>query len=531
MRSASPADGPPFELAAKDYVLSTVIERWTEHSPDRECAVSEDGTKLSYAQLNQRANALAAGLREHGIGSGDRVITLFADNGFRVVYAATALSKLGAVEVPVNPALVGSSLTQVLAEVEPRAAIVDSSLLDSLTAAVPSGTQLVTIVSSVAGGGATGEVSLDELLARPTGDVDTVASGSDTAAIMYTSGTTGLPKGAILPHRHLIRYGERTTTALGLTSADRLLTTLPLFHVGGRGMDLISCLLTGSCCVLIRRFSPGSFWQQARDHEATGFHIVLAMAHFILAQEPSPLDRDHRVSRGIIGPPTRDTADAFASRFGTATVGGYGSTEANLPMLNQDGPIDSMGRPTPPYRAWIVDQHDQPLRPGEVGELVVACDEPWSMFTGYWGRQRDTVEALRNFGFHTGDAAYADENGYLWFVDRIKDVIRRRGENISATQVESAVNAIDGVLESAAYAVPSAHGEDEVAVAIVRRPDVDLTATEIIRECADTLPRFAVPTYLRFVPELPKTATGKVRKVELKCQGIEDAEPVADGAK
>jgi crotonobetaine/carnitine-CoA ligase len=180
-----------------------------------------------------------------------------------------------------------------------------------------------------------------------------------------------------------------------------------------------------------------------------------------------------------------------------------------------------------PYRAWVVDEHDHRLGAREVGELVISSDEPWTTFAGYWNRPETTLNELRNFGFHTGDAARIDADGCVWWVDRVKDMIRRRGENISALQVELAVSGIDGVLEAAAFGVPSPFGEEDVAVAVVVNDGAQLTADAIAAAAARLLPRYAVPTLVRFVDELPKTPTGKLQKAVLKQHGAEGAEKVS----
>lgn len=523
------AHAVPFRVDPGEAVLSTVVERWAARDPDRVCIATDAGEEVTYAQLDARAGAVAAGLAHHGVGAGDRVVTLYAANGPRVADVGVALAKLGAIEVPVNPALVGVGLDHVISEVEPRAAVVDTPLRRGLDDALGGGLRpLVVEWADQPGEVSGGAVALDELVSATTDHVPTAARPGDPAAIMYTSGTTGPPKGAIVPHRHLLGFGVGTAALFDLTPDDVLLTALPLFHAGGRGMNLVACLLTGARCALVPRFSPTAYWEQAVALEATAAHMVVSMAHMMMAHEPTPAERQHRISRALVAPPTDELAAAFTARYGPRVLSGYASTEAGVCIITTDGPVAGCGRALPPYRAWVVDEEDRRLGPDEVGELVIASDEPWTTFSGYWRRPETTVTELRNFGFHTGDAVRMDPDGTIWYVDRIKDMIRRRGENISAFLVEQAVVDIDGVQGAAAFGVPSDLGEEEVAVAVVLEPGAELTAEQIADACRGVLPRYAVPTFVRFVDALPLTPTGKVQKTVLREVGTDGAQQIEE---
>ncbi|ASR35565.1 hypothetical protein BAY61_11785 [Prauserella marina] len=517
----------PFELDMLDRVFSIVVERWAELAPDRECIVQDDGVSVTYGQLDQRAGAIATGLRAHGIGIGDRVATLVA-NDLRIAYLGTALSKLGAVEVPMNPALVGASLKHVFADADPKAVVVSPGHREAVEAALPEGARPIIIEAGPDGGPAPegGGPTLDEMLAD-----DNVVLPTDpgvradlSASIMYTSGTTGLPKGALLPHHHAYRISQRSAGAFGLTNEDTLIGILPMFHGGGRYMNLGACLLSGARLGFVRRFSGKDYFDQARSFGATVMHGIISVGHFLLAQEPSPRDKDHSITRGLLVPCPPSIADPFRDRFGIEVFQGYASTEGNISVLNLDGPKAACGKPYPPYHVKIVDEHDRPVPAGVTGEIVVSCDEPWSTFSGYWNQPEMSLNVMRNFGLHTGDAGYFDDDGYLWFADRVKDMIRRRGENVSAQTVENVVNAIDEVAEAAAYPLPSRYGEDEIAVAVALRQGYELPAADIVANCKENLPRFAVPRYIRVMAELPKTETGKIQKFKLKDLGTDGAE-------
>ncbi|MGV0714946.1 AMP-binding protein [Mycolicibacterium sp. XJ662] len=509
-----------------DSVLSTVVERWAAQDPDRVCIVQDDGIKVTYRELDQRASAIAVALGDRGVQAGDRVVTL-VPNDVRAVYLMLGLNKIGAIEVPINPGLVGASLCHVLHDAAPKVAVIDSGHREAIEAALPPDTcRLIVEVIPERGTRPAGPDVLDTMIVNPVAPVRTSAFGPDISSIMYTSGTTGLPKGAVLPHRATAIMGERTVRALELTPDDTLITVLPLFHGGGKYMNVGACLMSGARLVLVRKFSASKFWEQARQHRATAAHMVVSMAHFLLAQPESPTDQANDITRALIVPAPQALASAFASRFAIPIFEMYGATEINIPILNSaDGtaPRGSCGRPVEPFRVRIVDEYDRAVPPGEVGELCITCEEPWAMTTGYWNQPKETLNVMRNFWFHTGDAARMDENGYVYYVDRLKEMIRRRGENISPRIVEDAINTIDGVVECGAYPVPSEFGEDEIAVAVVAEPNRVPTLEDIAAVCAEALPRFAIPRYVRFVDELPKTETAKVQKYKLKQQGLADA--------
>jgi crotonobetaine/carnitine-CoA ligase len=268
------------------------------------------------------------------------------------------------------------------------------------------------------------------------------------------------------------------------------------------------------------RFSATSFWARAREVDATIVHGIFGMVPILLGQPPNKHDRDHRVRTFYIGP--SKLTETFRERFGAHIVEVYGATETGIITRTPYGEFraGSCGRPnTESFDVRIVDDHDRPVPVGEVGEIVVRPKVPWAMMTGYYRKPQATVEAFRNLWFHTGDFGRFDEDGFVYFVDRKKDAIRRRGENISSFEVEAAVNAHPAVLESAAIAVPSPLAEDDVKVCVVLQPGSKLDPAELVRFLDERLPYFMVPRYVEFLPELPKTPNQKVRKVELRRAG------------
>ncbi|HEY2052321.1 MAG TPA: AMP-binding protein [Solirubrobacterales bacterium] len=311
-----------------------------------------------------------------------------------------------------------------------------------------------------------------------------------------------------------------------------LWTCLPLYHINAFSA-FIQALVSGATYVIDERFSASRFWQRAAEVDATMTYILGAMVNMLAVQEPRPSDREHRVNR-ILGPagPAR-LWEEFAERFGVELMEGYASTETNCALGNPRGQHRAgwMGRVLDGFQVEVVDENDEPMPPGEAGEMLLRSDYPYAFATGYFGLPEKTVEAWRNLWFHTGDRVIRDADGWLRFVDRQKDAIRRRGENVSSYEVEAAIVSHPAVKEVAAFAVPSEMAEDEVMVAVVLDDGATLDPAELIEHCRPRLARFAIPRYVDFVDELELTQNGKVRKAPLRERGVTettwDREPPA----
>lgn len=343
----------------------------------------------------------------------------------------------------------------------------------------------------------------------------------DTLVVLYTSGTTGPSKGVLCPHAQYFWWGANTSRLLQITAEDVLVTTLPLFHTNALN-TFAQALLTGASQVVERRFSASGFWPSMQLHGATVTYLLGAMVPILLAQPPGPGERAHRV-RIALGPGVpANRHGPFRERTGVALLEGYGSTETNFVL---GGPINHqrpgcMGRVLPGFEAKVVDEADNALPDGEAGELVLRSAEPFSFATGYLGMPEKTVEAWRNLWFHTGDRVVRDEDGYFRFVDRLKDAIRRRGENISSFEVEQVLSGHPEVETVAVYPVRSELSEDEVMAAIVPRGGARLDPLELMSFCEPRLPHYAIPRYVLFAPDLPRTENGKVKKFELRERGV-----------
>jgi crotonobetaine/carnitine-CoA ligase len=343
----------------------------------------------------------------------------------------------------------------------------------------------------------------------------------DTVAILYTSGTTGPAKGVCCPQAQLFWWGVYSARALGIRDGDVLFTTLPLFHTNALNA-FYQAVLNGCTYVLEPKFSASGFWATARRHNATVGYLLGAMASMLLAQPGSADDSAHQLRVALGGGVPPQIHRPFLERFGVPLVDGYGSTETNFVFA---GPIPSdrpgtMGYLADGVEARIVDADDAALPDGQAGELVLRALEPFAFATGYFGMPEKTVEAWRNLWFHSGDRVVRDPDGHYRFIDRMKDSIRRRGENVSSWEVEQTIQSHSAVAACAVYPLPSELGEDEVAAAILLEPGQSLQPVDIVRHCEGQIAYFAIPRYVRIVSQMPLTENGKIKKGVLRDAGV-----------
>ena len=484
---------------------------------------------LTYAETAAEADVVAAGLARLGVRHGDRVL-LMMRNRAEFVLSWLGAARLGAVQVPINVDYRGPFFEHLVNTAAATVLIVEDALLDTLTASAGKLEHLRTVV--VVGGappahlpGTLETVAFSSLVghADDTREAAAVAP-SDVGAIHFTSGTSGPSKGAVLPHAHLHLLSERNRELLDLRTGDTYLTELPLFHINAQ-MSVYSALLVGARVRIEQRFSASSWLDRVRASNATHTSLLGVMLAFILKQPARPEDADTLLRRAWSVPCPPDLATAFRDRFGLEEiVTSYGSTEVGMVARRTlDAPPGSVGRVDPDlYAARVVDEQAEDVPPGEVGELLVRPLLPWTTTQGYFGMPERTLEAFRDLWFHTGDAARLDDDGNLWFVDRIKDRIRRRGENIASADVETVLLEHPRVADAAVIAVPAEEegGEDEIKAVVVAAPGAALDAAMVWAWCDEMLPYFAVPRYVEILPELPKTPTAKILKSELREAGV-----------
>jgi carnitine-CoA ligase len=508
-------------------VLGDVVRSRAETHGNAAFLKFRDG-ELSFAELDAAADRYANGFAAEGVRRGDHVAVMLP-NCPEFVPVIVALARLGAVAVPVNTAYRGELLRHVLDSSDVSTLLVDVEYVDRLPAVLPTVPDPIRVIVrgpepslDLLGDGA---IPMSRLLTHGTDPVHGDARFSDMQAIMYTSGTTGRSKGAMVPH------------ALALTCAwdsldflDRWGKTtycpLPLFHAAGLWDGVFSSLLSGSPIGIVERFSASRFWDDVRYFDAQVTMSVFAMIPILLSAPPGPRDHDHPLETFYMGKSALDAP--LLERFGVRSAETYTSTEVGIATGSPYGQwrLGSMGRAhAERFDVAVVDEDDREVPAGEPGELVVRPKQPFVITTGYYGMPEATARAFRNMWFHTGDRAWRDDDGYFYFLDRIADAIRRRGENISAFDIECEVNLHPAVVESAAFGVPSELGEEDVKLAVVRAPGADLSAPELAAYCAAKLPSFMVPRYIEFVGELPRTPTDKVAKHALRAMGDQGLTP------
>ncbi|WP_372662501.1 AMP-binding protein, partial [Hydrogenophaga sp.] len=466
------------------WLLTAALKELATHSPDANWLTDSEGGRLSFGQAHTHSQRAAGFFERLGTRRNDRV-GVFMFNGCDFATAWMGLGNLGATAVFLNTELRISFLRHQLVDSALSCVVVDAELLGALIDIADEVPELRTVV--VVGAPSNAQVPTRwRVLAWPDWSQQPGWDGpgpapEDIACIMYTSGTSGPSKGVLMPHAHCALYGVGAIKCVELTQQDCYYISLPLFHANGLFMQLGATLLAGIPAFVRRRFSASSWLTDIRDHGATVTNLLGATAGFILNQPTTPQDRQHTLRAVLTAPNLAQHEAAFRERFGVKDiVSGFGMTEVNIPIWGR------LGRSVPGAAGWTHEEHfevriansetDEPLPTGEMGEILVRPKVPSGFMAGYFNAPAKTVEAWRNLWFHTGDAGTMQADGLITFVDRIKDCIRRRGENISATEVEEVVAALPGIEEVAAYAVPSdvPGGEDEVMLAVVTKPGVTL---------------------------------------------------------
>lgn len=503
--------------------LPAMLEQQCLRFADRTLFVAGD-TRWRYADALRTARAMGALLRAAGIGSGDRV-ALMCGNRPEFLQTLLGCAWIGAITVPINTAARGRSLRHMLANSGARLFVAEAeglAALDALEDRDSLALERLWCIDAPPQPDSEPFPVPGETLADPLAEPAPVQPG-DTLAILYTSGTTGLSKGVCCPHAQFYWWGRHTAQLLELSGSGEgevLLTTLPLFHTNALNA-FFQALLTGSTLVVEKRFSASGFWAALVRHRATVTYVLGAMVPILLSRPVSPHDRAHRVRIALApGVPPRFHGQ-FGERFGLRLLDGYGSTETNFVIgLDAEQRPGSMGRVVPGFTARVADAQDEELPPGTPGELLLRADAPFAFASGYFGMPGQTVQAWRNLWFHTGDRVVRDADGFFTFLDRLKDAIRRRGENISSYEVEQVLLSHPGVAVAAVFPVQSELAEDEVMAAIVPREGTALDPVELLRFCAPRMAYFAVPRYLEFMAALPSTENGKVQKFKLRERGI-----------
>jgi crotonobetaine/carnitine-CoA ligase len=525
-----------FELGEGDSIHG-VLRRAVDQDPDRRLLgfVDREATAVEHhtrRQLWDAATTIAGALRRAGIERGDRVCLLMG-NRVEIVAAWFACSMLDAIAVPLNTALKGASLEHELRQTSPRLALVEEQLLGQARPSLATSefVERVVVLPGAAGAAPalpTGDdryVAYADFLAGAEPVEPVAVVPSSTATIIFTSGTTGRSKGVMLSQRMAVSEADGIRWVMGYRPEDVAFTCLPLFHGNALLCSFFPVLLAGGSCVVAERFSASNLWRQVARAEATTINLLGSMTTILWRQPEREEERTHRLRTVLAVPSPLDYYEEFERRFDVRLTEFYGLTDSQVPLGIPWGERrpGSCGKPTPDWECQLVDENDEPVAPGETGELVTRPRRPFVGFAGYWGNPDASWATCTNQWFHTGDLLRQDEEGWFYFVDRLKDTIRRRGENVSSYMVEEAVLAHPAILEAAAYAAPSEMMEDEVMVAFTLREggtDLARLRAELLNHCEEQLPYFAVPRYYRTVADFPRTENHKIRKEALRGEGL-----------
>jgi len=506
------------------------IARWAAEAPDRVALQHVDGDTVTYGELDRRCRRWAAAYRRLGVTSGEHVATMLA-NGPDAYCAWIGLGWLTAIEVPLNPALKGRLLAEVLDDCGASLIVVGEAMAAEVLAVAPSLPGLRRLVVLDDGSGA-------DLPAPPPGlevvdgatflSVDPAADLDgpeyrDIGALLYTSGTTGRSKGVRVPWATVYHmWSWAPADAFG--EGEGLYCAFSMFHNSGKS-SLNQAMARGARFVWRDRFSAAEFLDDVRRADCVCAAIVGPMLAYLYSLPERPDDADTPLRAMVVGPMIPEI-DSLKRRFGVQVCTCYGTTETGAILATgwDHGPAATCGRQRPDY-PWpevrVVDDHDEPLGPGEVGELVVRTAEPWALNDGYHRQAERTVEAWRNGWFHTGDAFRYDEDGWYYLVDRLSDAIRRRGENISSFEIEQILRDHPAVADCAAVGVPADFGEEEVLVVVEAADPAGFDPAELLAWAAERLPRHMVPRYLQRTAGLPRNETSlRVQKFKLRAAGL-----------
>ena len=523
-------------IDTSDWSLVSLLRRQAAALGDKEFIAFEHGTRLTFRSLDDDTDRLAQSLASLGVTPGDRVMVLLK-NRVEFLLSMFAVMKLGAIVVPINTELKGAFLEHQMSNAEPRVVFLDADLGDAFDV-VTDGNQNLAHIIYVAGDvpdarpdilASASAMTFEALRDIPESGADVLVEPQpqDIAMIMYTSGTTGPSKGVLMPHAHCYLFGDGMARAMGITASDCQYVCMPLFHAMGLLLQVASALIAGSRAYCVERFSPARWLDDVRACGATLTNALGVIPEFIHRTPATDQDRDNSLRKVMAVPIAAEWGDAMEERFGFKFMQGYGMTEINIPCYTRDDDpllpgmaghvLDDF------FEVRVVNAESDALLPqGEIGEIVVRPKVPFCFNQGYYRMEEKTVEAWRNLWFHSGDAGYFDEQGRLFFSDRIRDRIRRRGENISSFEIEQVLNDHPDVVESAVVGirVEDAGGEDEVKAYIVTANGEEIDNVALLDYCAENTPRFAVPRFIEVVDALPKTATGKLQKEGLRTAGV-----------
>lgn len=508
----------PRPIPADGAVIPRILRHWATERDDAPCVQFDGGDLWSYGDAWAIAERVAAALQGMGIAPGE-VVLVWLPNGPALMRAWFGLNAVGAVYTPLNVALRGGMLEHVIRNSGATTLIAHYELVPRLNGLDTSALKRVVVCGGEAAPLARDVALIPEAIlmqSRVPSELPELQPW-DLAAVLYTSGTTGLAKGVQVPYAQLATAGQ---VAHGyLKRNDRIYIFTPLFHTVGISA-VFATLNKGACFHLAESFHARTFWQDIRR---AGCNRILGLISSMTSYLAKMIPADEQCPFGfaMMSPVTSETV-SFAQRQGFDYFSAYSMTETSVPVLSMVNStvLGSCGRPRSGVECRIVDAADNEVPTGDVGELIVRGNQPWTMNAGYLNDPAATAAAWRNGWFHTGDAFRKDADGNYFFVDRLKDAIRRRGENISSVEVELEIAAFPGIMEVAVLGVPSPHGDDEVMAVVAPVPGNTIDPAELIAFLLERLAHFTVPRYVRIVDSMPKTPTNKIKKHELRKIGL-----------
>lgn len=520
-----------WSLGQQDTVIAALERAVAKHS-DR-VLLDFSGELHTYGEVDRQSTRLAHAFAALGVQPGQTVVTML-DNNVDAVLCWFAINKLCAVSVPINTALKGEFLRHQIADAGAALVVCEAAYAERI-AAVSDG---LPDVQQVLTRGTPGDrqcgtlplASLDEHRGSDDSAFERKPQPWELACLIYTSGTTGPSKGCMISYNYMCNLARLQLRAGPANENDVTITPLPLFHMNAMCVGVLASILVGARVAFVPRFSVSNFWPEVERSGATIASILGSMGA-MLANAPDT--EAGRRCKGQIhtvrgNPFTEEVKSIWRERFGAKQVGGngYGLTEAAVITSLAGGEYaapGSSGKRIPDFDVRIVDDLDREVPTGTSGEIVVRPLRPDIMFMGYWRRPEDTLKIMRNLWLHTGDIGKFDEQGFFYFVDRKKDYLRRRGENISSFEMEAAFARHPALAEVAVHAVPSDKGEDDVKVTAMLRPGMALAPEDLFQWAIDAVPYYALPRYIEFRDSLPKNPQGRVLKYELRDQGCTPA--------
>ncbi|MFH1624438.1 MAG: AMP-binding protein [Pseudomonadota bacterium] len=496
--------------------LNDVLREQIERQPNKTFLYFQDD-EISYRTFGKRVESVAWALRKEGVKKGDRV-ALFLNNCPEFLYSWFATARLGAVMVPINVAFKEREASYILNHSEANTLIADLDLYREIIERKQKDLPHLKSIFCVGDGEYSGVTSFSQIVNKGSDPLpEEPLTGEDVISVMYTSGTTGEPKGCVLSHFHYIAFAEAVKDNLLVTSEDRFICILPLFHAGAQWVITTTSLITGASIALIDRFHPRQFWQQVCQYKCTVFHCIGAVLAFLDKLPVTEHERDNPL-RVVLSAGHPEFSERLGKRWGCKMLQDWGMSEGGLTIEHINGPHKkgSCGRPQGPNEIKIFDENDREVPPGKVGEMVMRGP---MLFKEYYRDQETTAVSKRGGWFHTGDNAYRDEDNFFYFVDRKKDIIRRSGENVSSLEVEEVIRSHPEVEEVAVIAFPDElRGEEVKAYVILKKGKTPATVPplDLIQFCEDRLAYFKVPRYIVYREDFPRTLTHRVKKEELR---------------